>query len=230
MKNRTLRTDWKPAVLAVCRKIHLKRTLGSFFPLLCVLLVLSAGCNRSENHSAPFKNPKDLKSIPYRPLSELMPEPDARPLSVSRPLEAGPSAAMNPSEREFKAHQGQMVHQVRAGENLFALSRMYYGDARYWRLIFEQNRELLRKQADLQAGQRLYLPLAPRKEAPAQTRKSLHQPDFYLIAPGDQLGQIAEWLLGEKSLWPQLIERNKTLIKNPDEIRPGMVLRIREDS
>jgi len=158
--------------------------------------------------------------------------PEGNPQSHSSSASAQPQlpSVWKLSESETKSHEGKMVHKVRSGESLFVISRMYYGDDRYWRLIFEHNRDLLQKQTEVKAGQVLYLPLAPRKHIPPTTRKSLHQPDFYVIAAGDRLGQIADWLLGDSSLWPQLIERNKNLIKNPDEIQPSMVLRIRKDS
>lgn len=224
IKIATILTEQKPQKWFIPKESGKKFFGVSFYLSFCMTLVLLCGCD-----SSGYQNPKDLHSVPYRPLARLMPEenPQSHPPSAS--AQPQPPTAWKMSESETQSHEGKMIHKVRSGESLFAISRMYYGDDRYWRLIFERNHELLQRQTKVQAGQVLYMPLAPRKDIPPAIRKSLHQPDFYVIAPGDRLGQIADWLLGDSSLWPQLIERNKNLIKNSDEIQPGMILRIRED-
>jgi len=225
IKITTIPTRQKPQEMFVPKEFVKKIFLVSFFLSFCMAPALLCGCG-----SSGYQNPKDLHSVPYRPLANLIPEGNPQSHSSSASAQPQPPVVWKMSESETQSHEGKMIHKVRSGESLFAISRMYYDDDRYWRLIFEQNRDLLQKQTEVQAGQVLYLPLAPRKDIPPTTRKSLHQPDFYVIAAGDRLGQIADWLLGDSSLWPQLIERNKNLIKNPDEIQPSMVLRIRKDS
>ena len=48
----------------------------------------------------------------------------------------------------------------------------------------------------------------------------------YTVVKGDSLSKIAKRLMGDASLWPQIFEANKSIIKNPDLIHPGQVLTI----
>ena len=48
----------------------------------------------------------------------------------------------------------------------------------------------------------------------------------YEVKRGDTLGKIAEQYYGDPSLYKQIYEANKELIKNPDLIQIGWKLRI----
>jgi nucleoid-associated protein YgaU len=48
----------------------------------------------------------------------------------------------------------------------------------------------------------------------------------YTVVAGDNLSKIAKKLLGNANRWREIHELNKDLIKNPDLIRPGQVLKI----
>ncbi len=48
----------------------------------------------------------------------------------------------------------------------------------------------------------------------------------YTVAKGDSLSKIAKEMYGDVKLWKKLYEANKDVIKNPDLIQPGWVLRI----
>ncbi len=48
----------------------------------------------------------------------------------------------------------------------------------------------------------------------------------YTVAKGDSLSKIAKELYGDVKLWKKLYEANKDVIKNPDLIQPGWVLRV----
>lgn len=49
---------------------------------------------------------------------------------------------------------------------------------------------------------------------------------FYTVEKGDTLGKIAKDLLGSASRYPEIFEANQPLLKDPDKIYPGQVLRI----
>ena len=58
----------------------------------------------------------------------------------------------------------------------------------------------------------------PRKEA-----------KFYTVQSGDSLSKIAKEQYGDMSKYNKIFEANKPMLKDPDEIYPGQVLRIPQD-
>ena len=49
---------------------------------------------------------------------------------------------------------------------------------------------------------------------------------FYTVVKGDSLGKIAKELLGSASRYPEIFEANQPMLKDPNLIYPGQVLRI----
>ena len=49
---------------------------------------------------------------------------------------------------------------------------------------------------------------------------------FYTVKSGDTLGKIAQQYYGNASKYPTIFEANKPMLKDPDKIYPGQVLRI----
>ena len=52
------------------------------------------------------------------------------------------------------------------------------------------------------------------------------EPKFYTVVAGDYLGKIAKEVYGDSSKYVELFEANKPMLKSPDEIYQGQVLRI----
>ena len=48
----------------------------------------------------------------------------------------------------------------------------------------------------------------------------------YTVVENDSLSRIAQRLLGSGHKWTELFEANRDQLDSPDEIRPGMTLRI----
>jgi nucleoid-associated protein YgaU len=48
----------------------------------------------------------------------------------------------------------------------------------------------------------------------------------YVVQKGDTLSKIAKQFYGDASLYPQIFEANRDVLKDPDKIRPGQKLRI----
>lgn len=48
----------------------------------------------------------------------------------------------------------------------------------------------------------------------------------YTVQKGDTLGAIARKMYGKSSLYPKIFEANTPMLKDPDKIYPGQVLRI----
>lgn len=56
--------------------------------------------------------------------------------------------------------------------------------------------------------------------APAAAAKT------YTVKPGDTLSKIAKMTLGDANAYMRIFELNKDQLTNPDEIKPGQVLKI----
>ena len=55
------------------------------------------------------------------------------------------------------------------------------------------------------------------------------EPVFHTVERGDTLSAIAQKHLGSASKYPAIFEANKPMLKHPDKIYPGQVLRIPQD-
>jgi nucleoid-associated protein YgaU len=52
------------------------------------------------------------------------------------------------------------------------------------------------------------------------------EPKTYTVKPGDTLSKIAKMTLGDANAYMRIFELNKDQLTNPDEIKPGQVLKI----
>ena len=52
------------------------------------------------------------------------------------------------------------------------------------------------------------------------------EPKFYTVVKGDTLSAIAQKMMGNAGKYPAIFEANKPMLKDPDHIYPGQVLRI----
>jgi nucleoid-associated protein YgaU len=66
------------------------------------------------------------------------------------------------------------------------------------------------------------LELAAKKEA----QKKEPEAKFYTVAKGDSLSKIAKAQYGDAMKYPVIFDANKPMLKDPDKIYPGQVLRI----
>lgn len=48
----------------------------------------------------------------------------------------------------------------------------------------------------------------------------------HTVAKGDTLSALAQHYLGKASAWPQIFEANRDVLKDPDRIQIGQVLKI----
>jgi nucleoid-associated protein YgaU len=70
--------------------------------------------------------------------------------------------------------------------------------------------------SDVQAGGSS---TAPRPAAPPAPRT-------YTVSKGDTLSKIAKQFYGDANKWRRIFEANRDVIKNPDLIHPGQVLKV----
>lgn len=48
----------------------------------------------------------------------------------------------------------------------------------------------------------------------------------YTVLAGDNLSKIAKQFYGDANQWKRIFEANRDIIKNPDLIKPGQILKI----
>lgn len=197
--------------------------MGSLVTLMVVLA--AAGCQQADNGPQSWR--EKLAGAPRRSLASLTLDADAWRVPLkAEPLEqAGGSFGPGNATIQPEDRWGNMLHRVRAGDNLYKLARSYYGDAKYWRLILAENGDVVRGGGVLQVGQLLHLPTGPlgRDE---MRRPPGKRPDHYVITGGDTLAGIARWLLKDERLWRDVFDSNRGVLRDADRLAPGTVLRI----
>ena len=63
-------------------------------------------------------------------------------------------------------------------------------------------------------------------DMPEPSEDDAPQGQFYTVKSGDTLSKIARETLGSANQYPAIFEANKPMLKHPDKIYPGQVLRI----
>jgi nucleoid-associated protein YgaU len=69
---------------------------------------------------------------------------------------------------------------------------------------------------------------APTASVPQPTAPPAAAARTYVVVSGDSLSRIAKREYGDANEWRRIYEANRNIIKNPDLIYPGQVLRIPE--
>ena len=63
-------------------------------------------------------------------------------------------------------------------------------------------------------------------DAQVEVLKPEPEATFYTVQKGDTLSKISSEIFGKGSRWREIFEANKPMLKDPDRIYPGQVLRI----
>ncbi len=130
-----------------------------------------------------------------------------------------------------------VIHYVGEGESLWQIAQRYYGNGDYWQTIAQANPKAVMPDGNVRLGVRLVIPnqagLAnttptrnPSPPPAASGRRGLPTPDRIEVKPGDSLSALAARHLGSSDQWRQLYEANRDQLKQPDQIRVGMKLRL----
>jgi nucleoid-associated protein YgaU len=149
---------------------------------------------------------------------------------ATRPAEAAPAlphpavapapAAPRPAVRLALAPARARTYLVRPSDTLSRIAGRYLGDPARWRELYARNRNLLRSPDVIRPGDRLRLP-------PDAIGLPVARPErTYTVASGDSLSRIADAELGDPGRWPELYRQNRGLIRSPDLLRPGWILRL----
>ena len=123
-----------------------------------------------EQNNDIYFTPQEAKKPEAEPAAEVKPqEPAPAPAPEVKPQEPVPAAEVKPQEPvpapapEVKPQEPQKTvppceHTVRTGDNLWKIAREYYGAGSKWKIIFEANRDKLKKAEYLEPGTVLTIP------------------------------------------------------------------------
>ena len=190
--------------------------------LLMTVVLAVAGCQEPEPIYTGRQ--QSLRTAPYRRLARVLPAPGAWRTVRDPDLSMFGKTGTIENVTEPRSHWGQIAHHVRKGDTLYRLSLEYYGDAKYWREIFEQNRMILRSSSNhLRAGQKLYLPVRTETGGLASGVMG-KQPCYYVVGQGDTLVEIARKLLGNAGRYREIVPVNGRRWADPNQIKPGTLV------
>lgn len=136
---------------------------------------------------------------------------------------------------------------VQPGQTLMSIARQVYGDSKKWEAISRANPRL--DPLRVKPGMTIRVPVDPKNiqgkaiegagtpanatppgaGAPSQPRESREAPASpreYVVQDGDTLGAIAKRTLGSSGAWQAILDANKSVISEPEDLRPGMRLKI----
>jgi nucleoid-associated protein YgaU len=163
------------------------------------------------------------------------PQPSSEPQSgpaLPKPAPDGPPAGkpavLIPRFTEYT---------VREGDTIVRIAKRLYGKDEHWQSIAKANPRV--DPQKLRAGQTLKVPVDPANiqgvlvNPPPHAAPPTASPEpprgaaiEYVVRPGDTLGEIARSFYGKSSLWQAIVDANRDQISSPEQIRPGMKLRI----
>lgn len=166
---------------------------------------------------------------PTTPPPAPAPEPEPAPAPVEPPARRpsgppdGAPAVLIPRFTEYT---------VREGDTIVKIAKRLYGKDEHWQAIAKANPRV--DPQKLRAGQTLKVPVDPANiqgilvnaPAPPPTGPSGAAPIEYIVRKGDTLGGIAKSFYGKSTLWSIIVDANRDQITAPEQIRPGMKLRI----
>jgi nucleoid-associated protein YgaU len=118
-----------------------------------------------------------------------------------------------------------MAYAWKDGDTWTSVAETYYGDARKVTLLrqFTEGVDLPR------AGQEVLVPVHDlRERGPEASTTSVDAEgvEVYTVQEGDSLWAIAKKVYGKGHLWERVYEANREVLARPEDVRPGMELRI----
>ena len=126
--------------------------------LACVVIsMVCTGCGLSAKKNAPVEPVVTAADLNRSASQDWVVEPD--PYSTYEEPDALTSSYESPELADDAVQQmGPRYHTVVKKDTLYALARMYYGDQRRWKDIYEANRSTISDPNKIRVGQRLLIP------------------------------------------------------------------------
>lgn len=153
---------------------------------------------------------------------------DAEPAVQDRRVEARPQPRPETAVPPMAAPRFQK-HHVAPGETLIHVSRKYYKTDDLAPALARHNN--ITNPSMVQVGHRLDIP--PREiltgeasKTPTKRQASPREPRTHKVARNESLWKIAAKHLGDGNRFTEIFELNRDQLKDADDVRPGMTLRI----
>jgi nucleoid-associated protein YgaU len=179
---------------------------------------------------APIQESPPAQTMTSFPL----PRNDRPQPPVAQRIEAVPDAAPAPAVAQAPAAPAStpsgtaLVHYVRANETLYNIAALYYGSGEMWRSIQQANPDLVGPNGRVHEGVRLVIPHPTAEPVPA-ARAGTPAPAkaaTITVEPGQTLSGLAMLHLGSSRHWRELLDANRDVLRSPEQLQPGMVLRL----
>ena len=134
---------------------------------------------------------------------------------------------------------------VQDGENYSKISKRVYGTTRYFSAlaVFNQNRIpdpmkmrpgmiVLTPEARVleERYPQLFLDLQPRSKEPAMFLVLEDGSPAYRVGERETLSEISKRFLGRSSRWVEIYQMNQSTVKDPNKLKPGIILALPEDA
>jgi len=119
---------------------------------------------------------------------------------------------------------------IQSGDTLWKLATRFMGAGSRHTELAAMNKGRLGPDGELRVGTKILVPgAAANSTNTKQTQSAPKQtaaPKTYTVKSGDTLRKIAAKTLGSESRWKDLMDANKSVIKDPNALRAGAVLKI----
>ena len=134
----------------------------------------------------------------------------------------------------------EVVHEVLPNENLFNISKKYYGSKDKWTIIYEANRDKIADPRVLYVGQELLIPDAKgyKEDSEGKAFESLTEKKpveeaykttrTHIVKRGDTLYDIARKYYNDPAKWSKIYDANYDIIEDKKFLRVGQTLVIPE--
>lgn len=165
--------------------------------------------------------------------------PAATPPREDRPTAAPttrPAIPAVPTTALARPPVAKRSYVIEKGDTLMKIAEAQLGDAKQWKRIKEANPTI--DENRLRVGDALVMPdvaatSAPSRAAPAKPdpakptdRANGAAPTTYTVIDGDRLVKIARTVLKDENRWQEIFELNRDQLRDANDIRPGMVLKL----
>lgn len=137
------------------------------------------------------------------------------------------------------------ICEVRPNDNYWAISKRVYGTARYFSALALYNKVRIPDPKKLRPGMKVLIPdpkqlekkypelFRDSKKTSRQATGFFVQKDgspAYRIGERETLSEISQKHLGRASRWIQIYRLNQSILKDPNKLKPGLVLALPEDA
>jgi len=180
------------------------------------------------------------------------PEPTSFRLDLSgeqRPVEQQSEATANPRNSsesdETSPATDKLKHTVKSDQSLFEIAKRYYDNGSYWKSITRANPEKTTEEGQVREGVTLVIPNRAGRvirrgdgsesgEGRGQSsdisrmRQVVQAAESRTITvrDNDTLSRLASQYLDDKSRWRAFLKYNSGKLDDPNDIRPGMTLKL----